>query len=265
MDKLDPAQAERIAGTALDKKAVEEFLEELLALLYPGYYGDCRRFRPADAMEDVAYRLEYQIAAALRRSGEEADRAREMTQSFMERLPQIRAVLETDIRAALSGDPAAGSRDEVILAYPGLYAVSVYRIAHQLLALGVPLIPRIMTEHAHSVTGIDIHPGAQIGESFFMDHGTGIVIGETTVIGSNVKLYQGVTLGSLSTKGAGALKGVKRHPTLEDHVTVYSGATILGGDTVIGEGAVVGSGAFVTKSVARGARVTQARRGLEPD
>lgn len=263
MNKLDPAQ-ERKVGTALDKKAVLEILEELLALLYPGYYGD-GRLDTADAMEDVAFHLEGQIAAALRRSGAEADRAREMTLSFMERLPQIRAALETDIQAALSGDPAASSRDEVILAYPGLYAVSVYRLAHQLLALGVPLIPRIMTEQAHSATGIDIHPGAQIGESFFMDHGTGIVIGETTVIGSQVKLYQGVTLGCLSTKGAGALRGVKRHPTLEDNVTVYSGATILGGDTVIGAGAVVGSGAFVTKSVARGARVTQPRSGREWD
>ncbi len=261
MDNLDPAQAERMVGTALDKKAVLEILEELLALLYPGYYGDC----PANAIENVMFRLEGQIAAALRRDGAEADRAREMTRSFMERLPQIRAVLETDIRAALDGDPAANSRDEVILAYPGLYAVSVYRIAHELLALGVPLIPRILTEQAHSVTGIDIHPGAQIGASFFMDHGTGIVIGETTVIGSRVKLYQGVTLGCLSTKGAGALRGVKRHPTLEDNVTVYSGATVLGGDTVIGAGAVVGSGAFVTKSIARGARVTQTRSGLEPD
>ncbi len=261
MDRLDAAQVERLAGTALNKKAVLKALEELLTFLYPGYYGDC----PANAMEDVAFRLEGQIAAALRRCGAETNRAREMTRTFMERLPQIRAVLETDIQAALSGDPAASSRDEVILAYPGLYAVSVYRIAHELLALGVPLIPRIMTEQAHSVTGIDIHPGAQIGESFFMDHGTGIVIGETTVIGSRVKLYQGVTLGCLSTKGAGALRGVKRHPTLEDNVTVYSGATILGGDTVIGAGAVVGSGAFVTKSVARGARVTQTRRGQEPD
>lgn len=261
MDNLDSAQAARVAGTALDKKAVLKALEELLTILYPGYYGDCT----ANDVENVALRLEAQIAAALRRGGEEADRAREMTRAFMERLPQIRSVLETDIQAALSGDPAASGRDEVILAYPGLYAVSVYRIAHELLALGVPLIPRIMTEQAHSVTGIDIHPGAQIGESFFMDHGTGIVIGETTVIGSQVKLYQGVTLGCLSTKGAGALKGVKRHPTLEDNVTVYSGATILGGDTVIGAGAVVGSGAFVTKSVARGARVTQPRRGRELD
>lgn len=261
MDHLEPAQAEPMAGTALDKKAVLQILEELIALLYPGYYGDW----PVNAMEDVAFRLEGQIAAALRRSGAEAGRAWEMTRSFLERLPQIRAVLETDIQAALSGDPAASSRDEVILAYPGLYAVSVYRIAHELLALRVPLIPRIMTEQAHSVTGIDIHPGAQIGESFFMDHGTGIVIGETTVIGSQVKLYQGVTLGCLSTKAAGALRGVKRHPTLEDHVTVYSGATILGGDTVIGAGAVVGSGALVTKSVARGARVTQTRRIRKPD
>ncbi len=261
MENLDLSQAERLAGTALDKKAVLEILENLLTLLYPGYFGDC----PANALEDAALRLEGQIAAALRQGGAEADRAREMTRSFLERLPRIRAALETDIQAALDSDPAASGRDEVILAYPGLYAVSVYRIAHELLALGVPLIPRIMTEQAHSVTGIDIHPGAQIGESFFMDHGTGIVIGETTVIGSQVKLYQGVTLGCLSTKGAGALRGVKRHPTLEDRVTVYSGATILGGDTVIGEGAVVGSGAFVTKSVARGARVTQPRSIREPD
>lgn len=249
-----------------DKKAILELVEKLLQLLYPGYYGERERklfsleHYMAAAVEDVIFHLHKQIAAVLRYSGDEAggleDRAREMTFAFMERIPRIRAVLDTDIQAAFDGDPAANSRDEVILSYPGLYAISVYRIAHELFTIGVPMIPRIMTEHAHSVTGIDIHPGAQIGDYFFMDHGTGIVIGETAVIGSHVKIYQGVTLGGLSTKGGQKLKGIKRHPTIGDNVTIYSGASILGGDTVIEADVVVGGNAFVTQSVPRGSRVS---------
>jgi serine O-acetyltransferase len=160
------------------------------------------------------------------------------------------------VDATLDGDPAARSKHEIIFAYPGIYAISVYRMAHELHLLGVPLIPRIMTEHAHGITGIDIHPGAEIGHHFFIDHGTGIVIGETTQIGNYVKIYQGVTLGALSTRGGQRLRGKKRHPTLEDEVTVYSSTSILGGETVIGRGAVIGSNAFITKSVPADTRVS---------
>lgn len=155
----------------------------------------------------------------------------------------------TDVQAGYDGDPAAYNTDEIILSYPGLYAIFVNRLAHELFLLGVPLIPRMMTEYAHGLTGIDIHPGATIGEYFFIDHGTGVVVGETTKIGKNVKIYQGVTLGALSTRGGQSLRHTKRHPTLEDNVTVYSGASILGGETVIGQGAVIGSNAFITSSV----------------
>ena len=175
--------------------------------------------------------------------------------SFMSRIPQIRALLQTDLEAALTGDPAATGATEILCCYPGFFAVAVYRLAHGLDTLNVPLLPRIMSEYAHSLTGIDIHPGAEIGSHFFIDHGTGTVIGQTAKIGSHVKLYQGVTLGALSTRAGKGLQGVRRHPTLEDGVTVYAGATILGGDTVIGKGAVIGANTFVTSSVAPGAIV----------
>jgi serine O-acetyltransferase len=160
------------------------------------------------------------------------------------------------VQAAFEGDPAAGDTDEVIFSYPGIFAITAHRIAHELFGLKVPLLPRIMSEYAHALTGIDIHPGATIGEFFFIDHGTGVVIGETTTIGRYVKLYQGVTLGALSTRGGQSLRGVKRHPTLEDGVTVYSGASILGGETVIGNDAVISSNVFVTQSVPPETRVT---------
>ena len=156
---------------------------------------------------------------------------------------------QTDAEAFYEGDPAAFSIDEIIFCYPGLFAVTVYRLAHVLYGLGVPLLPRIMTEHAHSVTGIDINPGATIGKYFFIDHGTGIVIGETTVIGDHVKVYQGVTLGALTTRGGQSLRGKKRHPTIEDNVTIYAGASILGGGTVIGRDSVIGSNVFITHSI----------------
>lgn len=177
------------------------------------------------------------------------EKAENIMSTFRAELPDIRKILQEDLQAAFDGDPAASSREEIVLSYPGFFAVSVYRIAHLLQEQGVPILPRMMTEYAHSRTGIDIHPGATIGSSFFMDHGTGIVIGETTVIGDHVKLYQGVTLGALSTRGGQRLKGVKRHPTIEDGVTIYAGASILGGDTVIGENSVIGSNVFLTQSV----------------
>ena len=191
------------------------------------------------------------------------NKANEVVFEFMKKIPKIREYLNTDIEAAYEGDPAAFSEDEIILAYPGLFAISVYRVAHEIHKLGVPMMPRIMTEYAHSRTGIDIHPGATIGKYFFMDHGTGIVIGETTLIGEHVKVYQGVTLGGISTKGGQSLKGKKRHPTIGDRVTIYSGASILGGDTVIEDDVVVGGNTFITKSVEKGTQVTAKKQELQ--
>jgi serine O-acetyltransferase len=169
--------------------------------------------------------------------------------AFLDRIPAVRAMLSTDVQAAFDSDPAAQSTDETVFSYPGLYAISVQRLAHEFYLLDVPLLPRIMTEHAHSLTGIDIHPGAKLGSRFFIDHGTGVVIGETTEIGDNVKIYQGVTLGALSPDFGQALRGRKRHPKIEDDVTIYAGATILGGETVIGRGSVIGGNVFITRSV----------------
>ncbi len=176
------------------------------------------------------------------------DLAEKTALAMIEAIPEIRRLARLDAIAAFNGDPAAKSGDEVIVSYPGLQAIIVYRIAHFLHECGVPVIPRIMTEHVHGKTGIDIHPGAKIGESFFIDHGTGVVIGETTIIGKNVKIYQGVTLGALSVKKS--LKNTKRHPTIEDDVTIYANATILGGETVIGKGSVIGGNSWITESVA---------------
>lgn len=175
--------------------------------------------------------------------------AADIVMTFFERLPAVRTMLADDVQAAFDGDPAAQSTDEAIYSYPGLMAIMVQRIAHELYNLKVPLIPRMMTEYAHSLTGIDIHPGAQLGKSLFIDHGTGVVIGETTVIGDNVKIYQGVTLGALAPAFGQALRGQRRHPTIEDNVTIYAGATILGGETVIGRGTVIGGNVFITASV----------------
>jgi serine O-acetyltransferase len=187
------------------------------------------------------------------RAGDECqDHARTLTNRFLDTIPELRRLLALDVRAAFEGDPAAVSTDEAIFSYPGIDAIFIYRAANQLHGLGVPLIPRIMTEYAHNQTGVDIHPGATIGESFFIDHGTGVVVGETTTIGKNVKIYQGVTLGALSTKGGQSWRGMKRHPTIEDNVTIYPGATILGGETVIGEGCVINGGVFLTQSVKPG-------------
>ena len=183
----------------------------------------------------------------------------EVVDTFIARLPEVRRMLETDTQAAYEGDPAATSRMEVVMAYPGMYAVTVHRLAHELYRLKVPIIPRIMTELAHSKTGIDIHPGATIGEGFFIDHGTGVVIGETTVIGNNVKIYQGVTLGALSfpkDESTGMLmKGHKRHPNVEDNVVIYAGATILGGDTVIGHDSEIGGNVWLMESIPPHSRV----------
>lgn len=181
----------------------------------------------------------------------------------MRKIPKIRATLETDIDAAYEGDPAADSKDEIIFSYLGLYAISVYRIAHELVLLGVLMIPRIMTKHVYGITGIDIYPGSEIGKYFFIDHGTGIAIGETTQIGEHVKIYQRVTLGGLSTKGGQKLKGVKLHPIIGNNVTIYSGASIFGGETLIGDAVVVGGNIVIVNSVEKGTRVSVKKQELK--
>lgn len=183
-------------------------------------------------------------------------RTEEICTIFFSALPHIQELLLKDVQAAFNGDPAARSKEEIIFCYPGFFAVFVYRIAHELYLQNVPFIPRIMSEYAHDHSGVDINPGASIGEYFFIDHGTGVVIGETTVIGNNVKIYQGVTLGALSTRSGQLLRDVKRHPTIEDNVTIYSNASILGGETVIGAGSVIGGSSFITESVPKGSRVS---------
>ena len=254
----------------INRDVILEILDMLRWLIYPGYFemrklkSSSIEYHVGEILESVRYNLTKQVMKALYHDSkyqtEDADEAYAQAECivtrFLYKLPKVREVLATDVQAAYDGDPAAFNTDEVIFSYPGVYAVSVNRIAHELYQMGVPLIPRMMTEHAHGLTGIDIHPGATIGEYFFIDHGTGVVVGETTTIGKNVKLYQGVTLGALSTRGGQGLRGMKRHPTIQDNVTVYSGASILGGETVIGEGAVIGSNAFVTASVPPHTRVS---------
>ena len=241
-----------------DRDAVADILDKLRRLVFPGYFRD-KNYRIYNAkhnlsmlVEDVMFNLNRQISLAM---GDETQ-GENLCLTFLNRIPQVHAMVQTDLQAAFEGDPAAKSMDEIIFSYPGLYAITVYRLAHELHCLGIPMIPRMMTEYAHNATGIDIHPGAQIGEYFFIDHGTGIVIGETTVIGDHVKVYQGVTLGGLSTRGGQSLQGKKRHPTIEDDVTIYANASILGGETVIGKGSVIGASAFITSSIAPGTTVT---------
>ena len=220
------------------------------AALHPCVYGD---LTARGAVGEIAADLQKEIALLC--SGRDAQ---EIVDEFLTALPEVRRLVDTDVQAAYDGDPAATSRMEVVMAYPGLYAVTIHRLAHVLYKLKVPIIPRVMSELAHSKTGIDIHPGATIGERFFIDHGTGVVIGETTVIGRNVRLYQGVTLGGLSfDKDAnGALvKGLKRHPNIEDNVVIYANATILGGDTTIGHDSEIGGNVWIKESVPPYSRV----------
>jgi serine O-acetyltransferase len=250
----------------INKAIVVDIIEDLRCLIFAGFFGGKRlredgiEYYVGELLENLIYNIERQIRRALRtRIHDEqrvASKAKQATHAFFDTLPKVRHLLAMDVDACFDGDPAASGKDEVILSYPGVYAIMVSRLAHELYLLDVPLIPRMMTEHAHSLTGIDIHPGAEIGHHFFLDHGTGIVVGETTIIGNYVKIYQGVTLGALSTSGGRLLQGVKRHPTIEDYVTIYSGASIFGGDTVIGEGVVIGSNAFITKSVPEKTRVS---------
>ena len=251
-----------------DKAVIVDIIDKLLRLVYPGYSQD-RTYRIYNAkhnlsmlIEDVMYNLSKQIALAMGTS-DAKEISQQITLEFLGQIPKLRAVVQTDVEAAYDGDPAATSLDEIIFCYPGLYAITVYRLAHVLYEKNVPMIPRIMTEHAHSISGIDIHPGATIGEYFFIDHGTGVVIGETTIIGKRAKIYQGVTLGGLSTRAGQGLRGKKRHPTLEDEVTIYANASVLGGDTVIGHNSVIGASAFITKSVPACTTVTAKDQDLE--
>ena len=245
-----------------EKDEISEVINLLRRLLFPGYFdenginGAESQCVVSDLVAETKIKLQRQICRALNlEAGENwscaglIEKAGDLCRSFLEKIPDIIEILLSDVQATYDGDPAARSSHEIIFAYPGIFAISVYRLAHELHLLAVPLIPRMMTEYAHSLTGIDIHPGADIGRHFFIDHGTGIVIGETAKIGAFVKLYQGVTLGALSTRGGQNLRGEKRHPTLEDEVTVYSGATILGGNTVIGKGSVIGGNVFITQSI----------------
>lgn len=257
-------------------------LKELRRIMFPGYFGDenlatyvedyfvgshlnhvyetlKRQIVTALVYRDAVQEEQAQVEGQSEGKGltpEEAEnQAEEICRYFISRLPHIQQMLLKDVQAGFDGDPAAQSKEDIIASYPGLFAIFVYRIAHELYIKQVPYISRIMTEYAHSRTGIDINAGATIGEYFFIDHGTGVVIGETTTIGDHVKLYQGVTLGALSTRMGQQLAGVKRHPTIEDNVTIYSGSTILGGDTVIGKGSVIGGNAFITDSIAAETKV----------
>lgn len=254
-----------------DKNVIIDILTKLQEIIFPGFFKP-QTYKTytvhatiSTLVEDVLFNLKGQIAKTLKYDEAFANstdceveaQAQNIAVEFLKRIPYIRDYISGDVDAGFDGDPAAYNREEIVVSYPGFYAITVNRIAHELHLLGVPLIPRIMTEHAHSLTGIDIHPGATIGRNFFIDHGTGIVIGETTVIGDNVKIYQGVTLGALSTRGGQSLKNVKRHPTIEDNVTIYSGATILGGETVIGCGATIGGNTFITESVDAGSKISR--------
>lgn len=255
-------------------------VEAIRQLLFPGYFGH---------KELTAENLQFHIGNLITRTGRELGeqifnclakspclkchkgvisdpQADRIVGEFLGKLPAIRSALAMDAEAFLEGDPAAKNHDEIIYCYPGFYAITVYRIAHELLALDVPLMPRIMSEHAHSATGTDIHPGADIGERFFIDHATGVVIGETTKIGNNVKIYQGVTLGARSfpkDSGGRVIKGKKRHPTIEDNVTIYPNATILGGETVIGAGSTIGGNVYILESVAPNSLVIQEAPNLQ--
>ena len=253
------------------EEKVLEIIHGTRRLLFPGYFNgqalDDNQLQYATGMEVTRLFeiLSAEIALSIKHDCQRYDlvcthcqeRGQEEALNFLRELPEIRKTLTTDVQAAYDGDPAAKNVDEVIISYPGVLAITIHRIAHQLWRQNIPLLPRIMSEHAHSITGIDIHPGATIGQSFFIDHGTGVVIGETTEIGEHVRIYQGVTLGALSLPKdqVEQLRQEKRHPTIEDDVTIYAGATILGGETVIGRGSVIGGSVWITTSVPPGTKV----------
>lgn len=274
-----PAVAEKIIAKCKDdecynhidyepipsKTSVVDIIQRLREVLFPGYFTR-EKLDPVNLAYSMGQtvsllfdQLSEQICHSVRhdcfRYGKEcsdcAEKGYEASLALLESIPELREILATDVAAVYAGDPAAESADEIIFSYPGIFALTVYRVAHRLHAMGVPLLPRIMTEYAHGITGIDIHPGAEIGEGFVIDHGTGVVIGETTTIGKNVRIYQGVTLGALSLPmdAGNRFRGVKRHPTIEEDVIIYSGATILGGETIIGARSVIGGNVWLTGSV----------------
>lgn len=253
-----------------NRSKVRKMINQLFYIIFPGYYRarNDKLYNFDDSLtvniEDTFYQLDRLVTQALCaelcrkniRKSEIKLKSYYITKAFFATIPAIRNLVEKDLLAIYQGDPAAQSIEEVIMSYPGIIAITTFRLAHELYLLEVPILPRLMTEYAHEQTGIDIHPGATIGDYFFIDHGTGIVIGETTYIGNHVKVYQGVTIGALSTTGGQSLAGIKRHPTIGNHVTIYAGASILGGDTVIGDYSVIGSNAFITASVPAGHRIT---------
>ena len=234
-------------------ESTRALIDDLRLVIFPGICPEEERLQ---LLRRVGAHLHSQLSWACTAAGQNYRNTAAIADDFFGRIPAVRALIQTDLIAALHGDPAATCPEELVCCYPGVYALTVYRLAHALYTLNVPLLPRIMTQYAHSVTGIDIHPGAQIGSHFFIDHGTGTVIGQTAHIGSHVQLYQGVTLGALSPRNGAAQPGTQRHPTVEDGVTIYAGATVLGGQTVIGTKAVIGANAFVTASVPAGITVT---------
>ena len=257
------------------KDEIIDFVDELRKVTFPGFFGRenmayaNKKYFAGHKLSLLYDKLFRQIKVALSyKNGaksyqEITEDAQEKALGFIRRIPEVQALLCKDVEAEYNGDPAANSREEIIFSYPGLFAIFVYRYAHVLYQMKVPFIPRIMTEYAHGETGIDINPGANIGEYFFIDHGTGIVIGETTDIGNNVKIYQGVTLGALSTRKGQQLSGVKRHPTIEDNVVIYANTTILGGETSIGANSVVAGNTFVTKSIPANTKVASTMPELE--
>lgn len=245
-------EAQRSASKCPPSEEVIRFFDQLLGILFPEFAME--RFSDEKSIKKQLNKLKNEFRSILNENRECVNNdSVDLEDEFFRELPDIRSQLLLDIEAIYMGDPAAQTTSEVIRTYPGFYAIAAHRIAHSLLNLGVNLLPRIISEHAHRETGIDIHPGAQIGKSFCIDHGTGVVIGETTIIGSNVKIYQGVTLGGLSVKKEDAKK--KRHPTIKDHVVIYAGATILGGETVIGEGSIIGGNVWIIQSVPPGSKI----------
>ncbi len=252
-----------------NKAMVIEILNDIRRVMFPRYYGSEKisesnpEYFAGQLLTEVKYMLCSQLAEAFLFENEKkgvvenvSPHTTEVCDYMISRIPYIQQMLLKDVQAAFDGDPAAQSKEEVVFSYPGFTAISIYRIAHELYVKDVPLIPRIMTEYGHALTGVDINAGAKIGEYFFIDHATGVVIGETTEIGNHVKVYQGVTLGALSTRGGQRLSGKKRHPTIGDNVTIYSNASILGGETVVGAGSIIGGSAFVTESVPENSRVS---------
>ena len=249
-----------------NKKEIINFIKDMRSIIFPGYFS-VDSSASVFPEHYVAYRLndlydclQEQIEIAFLYQGEEEQKAKEhaeqITERFFANVPEIQRMLLTDLQAGFDGDPAAKSKEEIIFSYPGLFAIYVYRLAHVLYKEEIPFIPRVMSEYAHGRTGIDINPGATIGEYFFIDHGTGVVVGETTEIGNNVKLYQGVTLGALSTRKGQQLANVKRHPTIRDNVTIYSNSTVLGGETVVGENTIIGGNTFITESIPANTKVS---------